>query len=90
MKLKLIFLEIRKDSGGKGNTRFVLHDLDQEAKEKALFSHSERIAIVNGPTNTPPGTTLRIVRNLRICGDFYNLIEGDTKIKRNILERIIF
>ena len=71
------------------NTRFVLHDLDQEAKEKALFSHSERIAIVNGLTNTPPETTLRIVRNLRICGDCYNLIEGDTKIKRNILERII-
>jgi len=105
MKLKLIFLQIRKDSGGKGvcckyanwskdqslgdskevlesqNTRFVLHDLDQEAKEKALFSQSERIAILNGLTNTPPGTTFRIVRNLRIRGDCYNLIDGIQKSK---------
>lgn len=25
------------------DTRYVLHDIDQEAKERALFYHSERI-----------------------------------------------
>ncbi|KAG5231006.1 hypothetical protein OIU76_006168 [Salix suchowensis] len=79
-KLSSLSKEVR-DAGYVPDTRFVLHDLDQEAKEKALFYHSERLAIAYGLINTPPGTTLRIMKNLRICGDCHNFIKILSKIE---------
>uniref|UniRef100_A0A6M2EM00 DYW domain-containing protein n=1 Tax=Populus davidiana TaxID=266767 RepID=A0A6M2EM00_9ROSI len=79
-KLRSLSKEVR-DAGYVPDTRFVLHDLDQEAKEKALFYHSERLAIAYGLINTPPGTTLRIMKNLRICGDCHNFIKILSKIE---------
>ncbi|PRQ20476.1 putative DYW domain-containing protein [Rosa chinensis] len=35
------------------DTRYVLHDIDQEAKEQALLYHSERLAIAYGLISTP-------------------------------------
>ncbi|XP_058069173.1 pentatricopeptide repeat-containing protein At2g15690, mitochondrial-like [Magnolia sinica] len=74
-----------KEAGYVPDTRYVLHDIDQEAKEKALLYHSERLAIAYGLISTPPGTTLRIMKNLRICGDCHNFI----KILSKIVEREI-
>ncbi|GER34614.1 pentatricopeptide repeat-containing protein [Striga asiatica] len=74
----------RNSNGSKGgaekagyvhDTRYVLHDTDQEAKERALLYHSERLAIAYGLISTAPGTTLRIIKNLRICGDCHNFIK---------------
>ncbi|XP_011042282.1 PREDICTED: pentatricopeptide repeat-containing protein At2g15690 [Populus euphratica] len=79
-KLRSLSKEVR-NAGYVPDTRFVLHDLDQEAKEKALFYHSERLAIAYGLINTPPGTTLRIMKNLRICGDCHNFIKILSKIE---------
>lgn len=64
-----------KEAGYVPDTRYVLHDLDREAKERALLYHSERLAIAYGLISTPPGTTLRIIKNLRICGDCHNFIK---------------
>ncbi|KAG8377706.1 hypothetical protein BUALT_Bualt08G0060700 [Buddleja alternifolia] len=64
-----------KEAGYVPDTRFVVHDLDQEAKEKSLLYHSERLAIAYGLISTPPGSTLRIIKNLRICGDCHNFIK---------------
>ncbi|KAK6115411.1 hypothetical protein DH2020_007680 [Rehmannia glutinosa] len=64
-----------KEAGYVPDTRYVLHDLDQEAKERALLYHSERLAIAYGLISTSPGTTLRIIKNLRICGDCHNFIK---------------
>lgn len=77
--------EEMKESGYVPDTRYVLHDIDQEAKEKALMFHSERLAIAYGLISTLPGTTLRIIKNLRICGDCHNAI----KIMSKIVEREI-
>lgn len=66
-------------------TDFVLHDIEDEAKEAALSYHSERLAIAFGLINTRPGTTLRIIKNLRICGDCHNAI----KLISNIVNRVI-
>ncbi|XXG70606.1 hypothetical protein AAC387_Pa07g0047 [Persea americana] len=46
-----------------------LHDLDIEGKENALSYHSEKLAIAFGMVATPPGTTIRVAKNLRICVD---------------------
>ncbi|XP_057969241.1 pentatricopeptide repeat-containing protein At2g15690, mitochondrial-like [Malania oleifera] len=62
------------------DTRYVLHDIDEEAKEQALLYHSERLAIAYGLISTPARTTLRIIKNLRICGDCHNAIKLMSKI----------
>ncbi|CAN0923238.1 Pentatricopeptide repeat-containing protein At2g15690, mitochondrial [Linum grandiflorum] len=62
------------------DTRYVLHDIDQEAKEQSLLYHSERLAIAYGLISTPARTPLRIIKNLRICGDCHNAIKIMSKI----------
>ncbi|XP_010263827.1 PREDICTED: pentatricopeptide repeat-containing protein At2g15690-like [Nelumbo nucifera] len=80
--------EEMKEAGYVPDTRYVFHDIDQESKEKALMYHSERLAIAYGLISTPPGTTLRIMKNLRICGDCHNAIKIISKIvEREIIVR---
>ncbi|XP_023541252.1 pentatricopeptide repeat-containing protein At2g02980, chloroplastic [Cucurbita pepo subsp. pepo] len=55
------------------DTSLVYHaDMEEEAKELVLRYHSEKLAMAFGLLNTPPGTTIRVVKNLRICGDCHN------------------
>ncbi|KAF9623646.1 hypothetical protein IFM89_003678 [Coptis chinensis] len=69
-----------KEQGYVPDTRYVLHDIDQEAKEQALLYHSERLAIAYGLISTPARMPLRIIKNLRICGDCHNTIKIMAKI----------
>ncbi|KAI4356273.1 hypothetical protein L6164_000306 [Bauhinia variegata] len=65
-----------------------LYDLDDEQKEWALAVHSERLAISYGLISTEPCTTLRVVKNLRICIDCHSLIKLIAKItNRRIVVR---
>lgn len=76
-----------RDAGYVPDTDYVLHDLDQEAKDKALM-YIEGLAIAYGLVSTPPGTTLRIIQNLRICGDCHNFVEIVSSIEnREIIVR---
>lgn len=54
------------------NTSQVLLDIDERGKETALAHHSEKLAIAFGLLNTSPGTTIRIVKNLRTCEDCHS------------------
>lgn len=77
-----------KSAGYVPDTRYVLQDIDREAKEKALMYHSERLAIAYGLISTPAGTTLRIFKNLRICVDCHNAVKIISKIvEREIIVR---
>ena len=69
-----------REAGYVPDTRYVLHDIDEEAKQQALQYHSERLAIAYGLISTPARTTLRIIKNLRICGDCHNAIKIMSKI----------
>ncbi|PAN44836.1 hypothetical protein PAHAL_9G074000 [Panicum hallii] len=62
------------------DTRHVLHDIDEGAKARALMYHSERLAIAFGLVSTPPGTPLRVIKNLRICGDCHNAVKLIAKV----------
>ncbi|KAI3833645.1 hypothetical protein MKX03_022423 [Papaver bracteatum] len=62
------------------NTEFVLHDLDEEVKQRMLFNHSERLAIVFALLNTGPGVRLLITKNLRVCGDCHEATKFISKI----------
>ncbi|XP_068642126.1 pentatricopeptide repeat-containing protein At5g66520 [Aristolochia californica] len=50
-------------------TRNLLLDLEDEEKVNAVQQHSEKLAIAFGLISTREGTTIRIVKNLRICED---------------------
>jgi pentatricopeptide repeat protein len=55
--------------GYEAETDNVLHDIGEEEKQYALCYHSEKLAIAFGLIATPPRETLRVIKNLRICGD---------------------
>ncbi|XP_008788339.1 putative pentatricopeptide repeat-containing protein At5g59200, chloroplastic [Phoenix dactylifera] len=66
----------------------VLQDIEEEEKEWALAIHGERLAICYGLISTKPGTTIRVVKNLRVCGDCHSMIKLISKVtKRKIVVR---
>lgn len=69
-----------KQAGYVPERNFVLHDVEDEQKEHILCHHSEKLAIVFGLINTPPGTTIRVVKNLRICGDCHSATKFISRI----------
>ena len=67
---------------------FALHDVEEEQKENILGHHSEKLAIAFGLMNTSPGTTIRITKNLRVCGDCHSATKFISKIvDREIIVR---
>ncbi len=53
-----------KDLAYVADTKFVLHDVEDEDRMLHLGHHSEKLAIAFGLISTPPGTTLHIFKNL--------------------------
>ncbi|OAY73752.1 Pentatricopeptide repeat-containing protein [Ananas comosus] len=65
-----------KLKGYEADTTQVLLDIEEEeVKENSLALHSEKLAIAFGLISTSPGTTIRIVKNLRVCGDCHAAIK---------------
>ncbi|KAF9614679.1 hypothetical protein IFM89_019807 [Coptis chinensis] len=62
-------LEQMKQRGYVPDTKVVLLDMDEDKKEHVLYRHSEKLAVSFGLMNTPPGTPIRIMKNLRVCED---------------------
>jgi len=69
-----------KEAGYVPDTSFVLQDVDEEQKEYILCHHSEKLAIAFGLINMPSGTPIRIVKNLRVCGDCHSASKFISKI----------
>lgn len=74
-----------KRAGYITTTSEVLLDIDEEDKEGALNRHSEKLAIAFALLKTPRGTTIRIVKNLRVCTNCHTA----TKFISNIYNREI-
>ncbi|KAF9608835.1 hypothetical protein IFM89_011873 [Coptis chinensis] len=51
------------------DTKSVFQDVPDDTKIDILFHHSEKLAIAFGLLMTQTGTTIRIMKNLRICSD---------------------
>lgn len=89
-----IYAELRRlsvqmqDAGHAPDTQFVLHDMGTAHQEASLCLHSERLAISYGLISTPPGTPIRIFKNLRICGDCHTASKFISKsVGREIIAR---
>ncbi|XP_042401801.1 pentatricopeptide repeat-containing protein At1g08070, chloroplastic-like [Zingiber officinale] len=69
-----------KEAGYVPNKSEVVLDMDEEEKESALCRHSEKLAMAFGLIRTRPGTPIRIMKNLRVCGDCHAAIKLVSKV----------
>lgn len=66
----------------------IMHDVAESEKIKMLNHHSEKLAIAFGLIFIPPGLPIRVVKNLRVCGDCHNATKFISKVtQREILVR---
>ncbi|XP_058731613.1 pentatricopeptide repeat-containing protein At5g46460, mitochondrial [Vicia villosa] len=78
---KLEWLGVKlKELGYVPDQQFALHDVEIEQTEEMLSYHSERLAIVFGLLSTVKGSTITIMKNLRVCGDCHNAIKLMAKV----------
>ncbi|KAK4797814.1 hypothetical protein SAY86_030140 [Trapa natans] len=69
-------------------TNKVLHDLGDAEKGQSLEVHSERLAIAFGLISSRPGTTIRVVKNLRVCPDCHEVCKVISRVTgRKIIMR---
>lgn len=88
LMLDEIMEKLKTEAGYVPKTNEVLFDIDEEEKETALCHHSEKLAIAFGFLNTSPGTTIRIVKNLRVCEDCHTATKLISRVyKREIIVR---
>ncbi|KAH8505919.1 hypothetical protein H0E87_012938 [Populus deltoides] len=64
-----------KASGYVPTTDYVLFDIEEEEKEHFIGCHSEKLAIAFGLISTAPNDKIRVVKNLRVCGDCHEAIK---------------
>ncbi|KAL6281675.1 hypothetical protein ACE6H2_018556 [Prunus campanulata] len=69
-----------KREGYISSTKLVLHDVEEEEKEHMLKYHSEKLAVAFGILSIPAGRPIRVIKNLRVCGDCHNAIKYISKI----------
>ncbi|KAG1363768.1 pentatricopeptide repeat-containing protein [Cocos nucifera] len=81
-------LEKLRHRGYVPDTSAVLLDMDDGEKEQVLYRHSEKLAVVFGLMSTPPGTPIRIMKNLRVCSDCHAALKMISEIAdREIIVR---
>ena len=82
-------IEKVKELGYVPDTRFVLQDLDEEKKIRSLYYHSEKLAVAFALWRSNyKNTTIRILKNLRVCGDCHTWMKFVSKIVgRDIIAR---
>ncbi|KAH1201753.1 hypothetical protein AAZX31_17G096900 [Glycine max] len=79
-KLREIMLRLRTEAGYAPQLRSVLHDIEEEEKEDSVSKHSEKLAAAFGIAKLPKGRILRIVKNLRVCGDCHTVMKLISKV----------
>ncbi|KAI4342425.1 hypothetical protein MLD38_027055 [Melastoma candidum] len=70
-----------KEAGYIPDTSFVLQDMDEEQKESNLWSHSERLALAFALISSPEGSTAKVYKNLRVCGDCHTVYKFVSKVE---------
>ncbi|RDX85114.1 putative pentatricopeptide repeat-containing protein, mitochondrial, partial [Mucuna pruriens] len=79
-----------RDAGYVPDCSVVLLDVEDDEKKRLLWVHSERLALAYGLIQIPPASSIRIIKNLRICLDCHTVIKLISKIvKREIVIRDI-
>lgn len=83
-ELDNILVDINK-LGYRADTSFVLQDVEEEEKEKALLYHSEKLAIAFGVLTLSEDKTIFVTKNLRVCGDCHTVIKYMTLVRKRAI-----
>ncbi|KAL2999087.1 hypothetical protein AAZX31_09G139600 [Glycine max] len=62
----------------------LLHDIDDE-EDRVCFVCTQKLAIAFGLMNTANGTPIRIVKNLRVCGDCHQATKFISKVYNRVI-----
>ncbi|CAA7387944.1 unnamed protein product [Spirodela intermedia] len=57
------------------DTRFVPREEGGEEKRRSMGAHSERLAVAFALIRLPPGRPIRVMKNLRVCGDCHTWLK---------------
>ncbi|XP_040968555.1 pentatricopeptide repeat-containing protein At5g04780, mitochondrial [Gossypium hirsutum] len=83
-------VEELKILGYKVETEHELHDVEESRKQELLKHHSEKLALSFGLLSLPASAPIRIMKNLRICGDCYSFMKhASSSTQREIIVRDI-
>ncbi|KAI3817708.1 hypothetical protein L1987_11506 [Smallanthus sonchifolius] len=77
-----------KEIGYVPDTSHVLLYVDEQEREVKLQYHSEKLALAFALLKTPPGSTIRIKKNIRVCGDCHSAFKfASLVVEREIILR---
>lgn len=89
--IKFLLRDLRRKMNEQGHSskqKYALINEDEIEKEVALCGHSEKLAMAFGVLSLPPSKTIRVTKNLRICGDCHEMAKFISKmLGREILLR---
>ncbi|XP_031379664.1 putative pentatricopeptide repeat-containing protein At5g52630 [Punica granatum] len=72
-------------AGYVADTSYVLQGVDGEQKDRMIRYHSERLAIAFCLITFPPDRPIRIMKNLRVCGDCHAAIKFMSKCTGRVI-----
>ncbi|KAK2995776.1 hypothetical protein RJ640_010752 [Escallonia rubra] len=72
-------------AGYVADTSFVLQEVGGEEKNRAIRYHSERLAIAFSLITFPPERPIRVMKNLRVCGDCHEAIKFMSKCTGRVI-----
>uniref|UniRef100_A0ACD5TIE5 Uncharacterized protein n=1 Tax=Avena sativa TaxID=4498 RepID=A0ACD5TIE5_AVESA len=72
--LDVLTIECMK-AGYEPDTTFVLHDVEEYQKRHFLMYHSAKLAATYGLLMAGSGQIVRVVKNIRMCGDCHSFLE---------------
>ncbi|CAH9105572.1 unnamed protein product [Cuscuta epithymum] len=72
-------------AGYVADTNFVLQQVGDQERNEAIRYHSERIAIAFALITIPPERPIRVMKNLRVCGDCHNAIKFMSKCTGRVM-----
>ncbi|PWA51541.1 tetratricopeptide-like helical domain, DYW domain protein [Artemisia annua] len=79
-----------KEIGYVPDTSHVLMYVDEQEREAKLQCHSEKLALAFALLKTPPGSVIRIKKNIRVCGDCHSAFKyASLVVNREIILRDI-
>ncbi|CAH8306873.1 unnamed protein product [Eruca vesicaria subsp. sativa] len=84
LKLDDLVIELRK-FGYKPRIEHELHDVEERKKEELLMQHSEKLALVFGIMCLPEGSSVTIMKNLRICVDCHEFMKSASMATRRYI-----
>ncbi|XP_064971160.1 pentatricopeptide repeat-containing protein At3g24000, mitochondrial [Musa acuminata AAA Group] len=77
-----------KEAGYVPDTNYVLLYVDEHEREAKLQYHSEKLALAFALLKMPLGAPIRIMKNIRMCGDCHSAIKHVSKVmEREIIVR---